>query len=399
MTDNRELRKYLISRFLLTLVLVGISQTIINLIMRSAIMPAAERALGLNGMLNAGSVSEAIRVFFSCLMTIILRISIGSGTMIDSFFSNEYVAGILGEDIKDFFVAINSQIDDTKLAIYAVIVVAFFLSVVAIWALPYVVGAIVYSKKVSRKVSELEKERIAREQEYERQRNLLLSDITHDIKTPITTIVGFTQALTDGTVPEAERDTYLKSIYNKSMKVSELIALLFEYIKLDSKGYSLNKVQTDLAEIVRGCVAGVYTEFEEKKMTVDLDIPETQIDVNVDKMQFERAINNILTNTIKHNPEGTFVKVSLKIEKNEAVLEISDKGTRIEKEDAIHLFEPFYLADKSRRSGSGNGLGLSITQKIVEMHGGKVYLIQYKDVEKHGLVKTFRISMRRIING
>lgn len=178
------------------------------------------------------------------------------------------------------------------------------------------------------------------------------------------------------------------------MKVSELIALLFEYIKLDSTGYTLNRTDFDFAELVRECVAGVYAEFEDKNMPVELNVDEGKIEVSGDKMQLERAINNILSNTIKHNPDNTPVFISLKEENGEAVLEISDKGVRIDKEDAIHLFEPFYLADKSRKSGSGNGLGLSISKKVIEMHGGKIYLIQYLDVEKHGMVKTFKLCIK-----
>lgn len=395
MKDNRELRKYLLSRFLLTLILVGFLQMVLNLAVRALIIPEIENLLGLEGLFNSGSVSEAIRVFISCLLTIILRATIGSGSLIDSIFTNDIIVKAIGPDIRDILISINSHLDDTRLAIYAGLVVSFFLLLLVIWALPYVVGAVVYSKKVTSKVNELERARIEREQEYEKQRNLLLSDITHDIKTPITTIAGFSQALSDGTVPEDEKESYLKAINNKSMKVSELIALLFEYIKLDSSGYKLNKADIDFAELIRECVAGVYTEFEEKDMSVDLNIPESKVMINADKMQMERAINNILSNTIKHNSKGTPVKIDMKVDKREAVLEISDKGARIEKEDAIHLFEPFYLADKSRKSGSGNGLGLSITKKIVEMHGGKIILIQYKDVEKHGLVKTFRINLNR----
>lgn len=388
MKKKHELRNYLISRFLITLILVGVWQMIINLLMRQFILPGIDNLLNLNGMLMGGSVTDAMSVFITCLLTIILRVSIGSASLIEGR------AYFLPENIRETLLTINKGLDDTKLAVYAVMVVVLFLAMVIIWALPYVIGALVYSKKVSEKVKEIEKERVAREQEYERQRNLLLSDITHDIKTPITTIAGFSQALSDGTVKQEDQKTYLDAIYNKSMKVSELIALLFEYIKLDSTGYTLNRTDFDFAELVRECVAGVYAEFEDKNMPVELNVDEGKIEVSGDKMQLERAINNILSNTIKHNPDNTPVYISLKEENGEAVLEISDKGVRIDKEDAIHLFEPFYLADKSRKSGSGNGLGLSISKKVIEMHGGKIYLIQYLDVEKHGMVKTFKLCIK-----
>lgn len=394
MEKKNELRKYLVSRFLITLILVGILQMIINFVLKQFILPEIDDLLNLDGMLVGGSVRDAIRVFVTCLLTIILRAAMGSGSLMEKLYDNSLIGYFIPENIKKSLIAINEGLDDTKLAVYAVMVVVLFFAMVVIWALPYVIGAISYSKRVSLKVKEIEAARVAREQEYEKQRNLLLSDITHDIKTPITTIAGFSQALSDGTVKQEDQKTYLDAIYNKSMKVSELIALLFEYIKLDSTGYTLNCTELDLAELTRECVAGVYAEFEEKNMPVELNVPESKITVYADKMQLERAINNILSNTIKHNPDNTPVFITLKKENGEAVLSISDKGTRIDKEDAIHLFEPFYLADKSRKSGSGNGLGLSISKKVIEMHGGKIYLIQYLDVEKHGMVKTFKLCIK-----
>ena len=394
MEKKNELRKYLVSRFLITLILVGILQMIINFVLKQFILPEIDDLLNLDGMLVGGSARDAIRVFVTCLLTIILRAAMGSGSLMEKLYDNSLIGYFIPENIKKSLIAINEGLDDTKLAVYAVMVVVLFFAMVVIWALPYVIGAISYSKRVSLKVKEIEAARVAREQEYEKQRNLLLSDITHDIKTPITTIAGFSQALSDGTVKQEDQKTYLDAIYNKSMKVSELIALLFEYIKLDSTGYTLNCTELDLAELTRECVAGVYAEFEEKNMPVELNVPESKITVYADKMQLERAINNILSNTIKHNPDNTPVFITLKKENGEAVLSISDKGTRIDKEDAIHLFEPFYLADKSRKSGSGNGLGLSISKKIMDMHGGRICLIQYRDVEKNGMVKTFKLCIK-----
>ena len=132
-------------------------------------------------------------------------------------------------------------------------------------------------------------------------------------------------------------------------------------------------------------------------MEPELDIPEEKIMVKADRIQMLRAINNLLTNTIRHNPEGTAVTVIVKKDNRNAVLQISDMGVRIERDVAIHLFEPFVQADKSRTSGKGSGLGLSISAKTVEMHGGKIRLIQYNNVEKSGRVKCFEIVLPVIL--
>lgn len=393
MNDTRDLRTYLLGRFLLTLLAVGVAQAVINIAMKSTFTPLLEKALGLEGMLTGKSVTETIMIFASCIITVMLRSKLGTGTVVDGFFRSRWAVQIFGQDAMDMIRSINADLDDGAIGIYASKVALLALILVLVWIIPFVIGAVLYSRHISGKIGELEKSRINREREYEKQRNLLLSDITHDIKTPITTIAGFSKALSDGTVPDEQRQEYLDAVYNKSMKVSDLVSLLFEYIKLDSTGYVLNKSEIDLAELVRECVADSYAELEDKKFEVELDIPETQVMINADKMQLERAINNILSNTIKHNEEGTRVVVSLEKDLTDAVLKISDTGARIDKEDALHIFEPFVRGDKSRKSGTGNGLGLSITKKIVEMHDGKIVLVQYSNFDKYQLTKSFKITI------
>jgi len=390
---KNELLKYLVGRFFLTLLLIWISQMIINLLIRFLIIPIMENTLGLQGFLAGKSMAETLRMVFSCLMIILIRIITGSGGILDRLLSNDIIAVIFGNDRIDSMSLINDSVEADKLSFYAVVVLIFLFALFVLWILPYLAGATIYARNVSYKVKEIEKARIDREKEYEKQRNLLLSDITHDIKTPITTIAGFSKALSDGNVPDDEQKEYLDAIYSKSMTVSNLVTLLFEYIKLDSKGYTLHKSRIDISEMLRTSIAGFYAEFENKNMELSLEIPDEEFYIEADKMQLERAVNNILSNTLAHNPEGTPVEITLFPEKKELVIRISDMGTRIEKEDAIHLFEPFVRGDKSRKSGTGNGLGLSITKKIVEMHGGRVYLIQYKDAEKYKKVKSFEIRL------
>lgn len=391
---KKDLRKYLIGRFLLTLLVVGLLQMVINLAMRSTLMPFFEELLGLEGLLSGKSLSEAVSTFSNCLLIITIRSMFGAGDFLEGVINNNILSAILGRDYLLLIKNIDLQIGDVQLGIYAVKVILLFLIVVILWVFPYVLGAIVYSKHVSRKVDEIERLSVEKEREYESQRNLLISDVAHDIKTPITTVAGFSKALADDAVPDEQKKEYLESIYSKSMHVSDLITLLFEYVKLDSKGYSLNRSIQDIAEIIRECAAGAYAEMENKHMEVSIDIPEEKIYADVDSMQIKRVFNNLFINTVRHNPEGTPVFIELKKEADEVILLLSDKGNRIENEDARHLFEPFYKADKARNTKGGNGLGLSIAKKIVDMHGGSIRLIQYKDTDLHGKVKTFEVRLK-----
>lgn len=390
--EKKNLYKYLFSRFLLTLILVGISQMVINLVLRFFLVNYVESFLGVDGILTGKGISEVIGILISSVVIVLIRMIFGSGLIAEGIENSNLLRQIFGDDFFDGIMLINGQSANSS-SLRPLIIVLLFLVLMLLWILPYVVGAICYSKNVSKKTAEIEAARVAREKEYERSRNLLLSDITHDIKTPLTTVAGFSKALCDGEVAENQQKEYLDSIYNKSMKISELVSLLFEYIKLDSAGYVLNKCEVDIAEFLRECIAGMYAEFEDADFNLNIDIPDEKIPVLIDRMQMERVISNLLTNTLKYNPSGTNVDVRLRRENQEVVIDISDNGVRIEREDAIHLFEPFYRTDKSRKSGRGNGLGLSIAKKIVEMHDGKIYLIQYRNSQKHGKVKTFEIRL------
>lgn len=257
--------------------------------------------------------------------------------------------------------------------------------------IPYVLAVVWYYREISKKVLELLEEEKEQKKAYDRARNLMLSDITHDIKTPITTICGYAKALTDGvvTLDETKKQEYLQAIYAKSMRMSELITMLFDYVKMDSEGFTLHMEQGDLGELLRENIALLYTDFEEKDMELELEIPEHPFPIEMDKQQLARVITNILTNAIKYNPAGTKVYVGL--EENYHIT-IADNGTQIDDELAAHIFEPFSRGDRSRSTKGGSGLGLSIANKIIQMHGGSLKLNRYC---MEDYTKAFEIDFKK----
>ena len=170
---------------------------------------------------------------------------------------------------------------------------------------------------------------------------------------------------------EEKRQEYLQAIYAKSMRMSELVTMLFEYIKMDSEGFTLHKEKTDVCELLREVIAMMYTDFEEKGMELEIEIPDKLDSIELDKSQMTRVITNILNNALKYNDVGT--------------------GRNIEPELAEHIFEPFSSGDKARSTRGGSGLGLSIARKIVEMHGGKIWL---RTSPKNGYTKAFIIELQ-----
>lgn len=262
-----------------------------------------------------------------------------------------------------------------------------FLMTLFLFTVPIVGAAVWFARIVVEEVERRERKEEELRLQYERARNLMLSDIAHDLRTPITTIAGYSKALNDGLIASDEKKKeYLDAIENKAERMSDLINLLFEYVRLDSDNFSLKKTKVDIAELLRENAALLYADIEEKGMVFEIDIPEERCELEVDKIQFSRVITNLINNALKHNELGT--EITLKMEKLEKEIQISvsDNGTMISPMIADHIFEPFVVADASRESKNGSGLGLSIAKKIVEMHGWTIELIQYYEEYKKSFV-------------
>lgn len=269
-----------------------------------------------------------------------------------------------------------------------------FVLTLVMFAIPIVLTAVWFSRIVAEEVEKNARQEEELRKKYEKARNLMLSDIAHDLRTPITTIGGYAKALNDGLVTSDEkRKEYLEAIENKSKRMSDLITLLFDYVRLDSENYQLRLEKIDVAELLRENAALLYADVEEKGMEFEIEIPEEPVFFEVDRLQFSRVITNLMNNALKHNEAGTTIRLQLKESKEAGMLEImvSDNGVMIAPLVAEHIFEPFVLADASRESKGGSGLGLSIAKKIVEMHGWTIELNQDFDRQE----KSFVINMRK----
>jgi signal transduction histidine kinase len=267
---------------------------------------------------------------------------------------------------------------------------AIFITGIVIMLIPIIVASILFSKALMDEVHRMEQEREEMQRSYEKKRNLMLSDIAHDLRTPITTIAGYPKALNDNMVSsEEKKKEYLQAIENKSERMSDLINLLFEYVRLDSANYGLRREDVDLPELLRTIAADLYSDVEEKGMEFEICIPEVVKMVSVDRVQFSRVIVNLINNAIKHNKAGTTITLEMKQEKGKTQIMVSDNGSLIPKFLAEQIFEPFAMGDASRTAQSGSGLGLSIAKKIVEMHGWTLELKQYYEENK----KAFAIEI------
>lgn len=231
----------------------------------------------------------------------------------------------------------------------------------------------------------IEKLKASREENrrLEESKTKMLIDLSHDIKTPITTIRGFSAALYENLIEEEEKKKrYYKTIYNKSELVGELVDDLFEFVKLESVQYTLNFEKIDICEFLRQVIVEYFDEISEKNFELLINIPETVINIKVDKRLFKRVLNNLIENAMKYNPQGTRLRIEIRDLGKFIIIEIADNGIGIPEDIRNIIFEPFVRGDSSRKSDGGSGLGLSIAKKIIENHGGEISLVSRRCDEK-----------------
>lgn len=264
---------------------------------------------------------------------------------------------------------------------------AIFIFGIVIMIIPIIVASLMFSKALMDEVHRMEQKTEEMRQVYEKKRNLMLSDIAHDLRTPITTIAGYSKALNDDMVlSEEKKREYLQAIENKSARMNDLINLLFEYVRLDSANYGLRKDKVDLSELLRTIAAGLYSDVEERGMEFEISIPEEVHMISLDRVQFSRVIVNLINNAMKHNEAGTKICLELKQQNGQLQVIVSDNGSLIPAFLAEHIFEPFAMGDASRTAQNGSGLGLSIAKKVVEMHGWTLELKQYYEEYRKSFV-------------
>lgn len=201
----------------------------------------------------------------------------------------------------------------------------------------------------------------------------LLVDISHDLKTPITSIQGFSKLLLEENITQEEQEKFLNIIYNKAVYSTILIEDLFQLSKLEDSEYSINLEERDFGEWLRRLIIEYYTELCDKGFNLEIDISEKSLPLLFDQKLMKRAISNIITNCIKHNNRGTIIKFSCYNANDSILLEISDTGEGIEENLKDKIFEPFVKSEAKKSDGSG--LGLAITKKIIEKHNGSIELL------------------------
>ena len=207
----------------------------------------------------------------------------------------------------------------------------------------------------------------------ETQRQDFISNVSHEIQSPLTSISGFAALLKTGSLTEAERNHYLDIIETESKRLSRLSDNLLKLSHLEAENTSLTKHDFRLDKQIGNAVLMLEPQWSAKNIVVDAKID--KITVNADEELLSQVWINLLHNAIKFTPQNGRIEVFLTASGGIAECKISDTGAGIAPADQVHIFERFYKVDKSRsRSLGGNGLGLSLCKKIVELHEGTITL-------------------------
>lgn len=204
----------------------------------------------------------------------------------------------------------------------------------------------------------------------EKTNSQLMTSLSHDVRTPLTTLIGFLDAAQKGIVAGEEREEYIEIARLRAHDMKDYVDVLFEWFKLNSDEETFTIQEVELAEHTRNLLKDWIPIFENSRLDFDIDIPEKRIKVNLDTDAYSRILNNLIQNVVSHS-RATHIRIKVSLLTADVMITVSDDGRGISKQDLPHIFERLYKCDTAR-SKKGSGLGLSIVQQLVEKMGGLI---------------------------
>jgi len=213
-----------------------------------------------------------------------------------------------------------------------------------------------------------------KEKEIEKNKDRLIVSVSHDLRTPLTSIIGYIKLIKENYKEKDDISKYIDIIDNKSNRLEELINDLFEYTKLTSCDIKLEKVNISLNEFMRQVVEGMMIACNQNDLNILLKAPNEELNVNVDPAKMVRVFENIISNAIRYSNKKSDINIKIFKAENGAMVSIENEGKPIKEEELNKIFDMFYRTDESRNNQTGgSGIGLSIAKSIVELHGGKIW--------------------------
>ncbi|GIP28404.1 two-component sensor histidine kinase [Paenibacillus sp. J23TS9] len=229
-------------------------------------------------------------------------------------------------------------------------------------------------------------------EQLEAMRQEFVSNVSHEIQSPLSSIQGFSQTLQSGGVSEEQRKHYLSVIESEARRMSQMSRQLLMLASLDKEEEVLEKTSFNVAEQIKEVLLTTEWSWREKELALNMQLPE--VSISADQKLLHQVWVNLMTNSVKFTPEGGTISIRLHQDEQNCYVDFKDSGIGISEENLPHIFNRFYKADKarSRHEGeTGSGLGLAITHKIISMHGG---IITVESREGSGTEFHIRLPLR-----
>ena len=225
--------------------------------------------------------------------------------------------------------------------------------------------------------------------------NKMLSNVSHDLKTPLTIILGYIEILNrDENLSIEERKDFLSKIYVKGKEVLDLINRFFNLAKLESGDKKIELEKINVTDIVKRSVLTFYDILSKEDISIDIAIPDKSIYALGNKEALERVMINLINNAYKYGREGKYLKIELSLKEEKVIIEVIDKGKGISKDKINKIFERSYIGDEARnKEASGSGLGLYISKKLLEAMKGEIEVISIPYTRTSFKVKLNKLTI------
>lgn len=210
----------------------------------------------------------------------------------------------------------------------------------------------------------------------EKGRKEFVSNVSHELRSPITSIHGFVEGMLDGTIQQEDQKQYLQIVFDETNRLKRLINDLLQLSRMDNGVEQLQWSDFDISELIGNVLIARMADIEQKNLNVQIDYVLEPCMVHADQDRISQVVVNIIDNALKFvRQDGCLTICTSLLHDNTVAVDISNDGPVIPEEDRLHIFDRFYKVDKAHTAGQGTGLGLSISQQIMQMHGQEIMLL------------------------
>jgi signal transduction histidine kinase len=238
-------------------------------------------------------------------------------------------------------------------------------------------------------------------QRSEEAKKKMISNISHDLRTPLTSMLGYLELILEDrniedrrkALSEKKKEEYLRIVYNKGNYLYDLMEEFFQVSKLDSNDMRLEMKKINISEVIRENIISFFNEIQKLDIQPEINIPDEDFYVLGDEKALNRIFTNLINNALKHGIKATIIGVKLNCDEKNIIIDIYDNGAGIPDNEINYVFDRLYIVEKSRSLNTkGSGLGLTIVKKLVEALGGKI-TVSSSPFEK----TTFTVVLPRLV--